>query len=239
MKNILLLVTASLLVAGVQGYCYWTGNNCYDDTYWDSCITNCTEYSWGVECTDDSSGHYPVYLHNWCGWYKYLWAMCNYRCANCSGSSSSSCSRCNPGYYLGIFSGQTTTCYDFGSCPTGSVSISPNIVCTACDPPCYQCSGTTSNCSSCKTNYYRNYWGNQCYSTQNYCPSGNSAVQGQVIVVGNGICQPCDPMCATCTIPNNAAYCTMCLNGYYLWQQSQHTCSTACRNGSDALGLHG
>jgi hypothetical protein len=46
-------------------------------------------------------------------------------------------------------------------------------------------------------------------------------------------------MCATCGTPSNASDCTMCTNGYKLWQQNQYTCSPACRNGSDALGLHG
>jgi hypothetical protein len=210
-----------------SGTCY-TLASCGDDcSDYYSCIGDCTRYTGGVEvCGADASKHYSV---NYCSTYK-IYYPCHSYCDNCTGSTASSCSRCAPGYYRGIFTGTTSTCYTSGNCPTGSFDQAGQIVCTQCDTGCYACSGVSSNCSNCVSPYWRDAWLFVC--RYNNCLHDDNTTRGQYKVTGTQICGICFIGCATCRTSSSQSDCTMCRNGYYLWQQNQYTCATYCRNGS-------
>jgi hypothetical protein len=148
--------------------------------------------------------------------------LCHPRCASCTAVNDyTACSMCTNNFYLGIITHnstdpiQLTTCYDAGSCPTGSFDQSGQIVCTICDSNCYNCSINSSNCFYCIEPSFRDNYTNVCYITGNSCPNGDPTKTGQVPVSGYQICELCDARCATCTLPNDYTACSMCTNGYY------------------------
>lgn len=145
MKYLTILIVICALAVGVRSDIAYSGTECYDidpscsacySGCCDWCYDHCQQEDYGWSWGNDNSGRYGIKRRN-CGWWKYTYYFCHVSCANCTAGTNTSCSRCNPGYYRGIFTGQTTTCYAAGSCPTGSVDLPNLIVCTACDTPCY------------------------------------------------------------------------------------------------------
>ncbi|KAJ7494424.1 insulin-like growth factor binding protein [Mycena galericulata] len=73
------------------------------------------------------------------------------------------------------------------SCPTGTfLSPTDNVTCTACDPSCSTCSGSSTTCLTCPSNQLAS--NGKCIST---CPSNTFSAAGA--------CLACHPDCATCT----------------------------------------
>ena len=91
------------------------------------------------------------------------------------------------------------------------VLFSPQADALTCTNNCYNCSGTSSNCTACNgTNYLYNY---TCSAT---CPSGyygNTA---------NNLCSACGFQCSACF---NSTQCTSCSNSYFLYKG---TCMGTC-----------
>lgn len=245
MRSLRLIPVFLLLITLCSAYteCSISGGTCYtyyyddsDGTYngYNTCVNDCTRYADGSEtCSADASKHYS---RLYCSSY-YLYYPCHSYCDNCTGPSVSECSKCASNYYRGIFSGQTSTCYTAGNCPTGSFDQTGQIVCTACDTGCYACSGVSSNCSNCVNPYWRDALLNTC--RYNLCLHDNNSTRGQYKQTGTQICGQCFVGCATCRTSSSQSDCTMCVSGYFLWQQNQYTCDTVCRNGSDAASRHG
>lgn len=104
---------------------------------------------------------------------------CHASCAKCSGGSSSTCTLCKAPTQLpdGTTSG---TC----SCPPEGWFLDGTGMCSLCDSACLQCKGAKTQCLKCKSNAILS--GTTCS-----CKDGFYGLPEN--------CQPCDPMCATCT----------------------------------------
>ena len=69
-------------------------------------------------------------------------------CGNCvSCTSVTICTQCLPGYFM-----FNSVCYSV--CPPQGIPDTNNMICVPCDSSCLTCSGTTTNCSSCKGGTY-------------------------------------------------------------------------------------
>lgn len=143
----------------------------------------------------------------------YLTCSSNNYCNTCyANGSCSSCYALGTGYNTNFTYGAyyliTSTGVCVQSC-TGNFYASTSKSCLQCTAPCYGCSVTDSNCTSC-INYTINglsyyYYNSSCITT---CPSGYYASSS-----GN-TCQVCANPCLTCSGSN--VYCTSCFTNKYL-----------------------
>jgi len=119
----------------------------------------------------------------------------NYACLKCS--MNGSCTTCDPSRTLNSVTG---TCDPGqGYFESGSLAASP------CDPTCYTCSLSQSNCTSCSSAHYL---------------SGKT-------------CLPCDASCATCSIVSSN--CTTCYSASYLSGSLCQPCVSNCNICSNSL----
>ena len=121
-------------------------------------------------------------------------------CLTCSsnGSIVSNVCQCNANYYMDA----SNQCI---SCPSGTFSINGG-ACTACNPSCLTCSGTSSSCLSCNTYAYLS--GIVCTCSLSYYWTGS-------------VCSACNARCQTCS---NAIQCNTCIPNAALDSSNVCTC---------------
>ncbi len=178
-------------------------------------------------------------------------------------SGQASCSNCPAGYKcpngqlikctIGTIStGNASNCT---SCTGASTSSEGASACVACANGCTSCYGTGSNCTSCKSGYYKN--GSGC----SRCPAGSSCAGGTAKPVqcavgyyastgsaacvscgagksstkGSSSCFDCNPSCTTCS--GSANSCSSCKNGYYKQGSSCSSCPAGyyCKNNTSTI----
>eukprot|EP00347_Sterkiella_histriomuscorum_P005534 403356244 len=145
-----------------------------------------------------------------------LCTKCHPYCSECSGSFSSNCTKCQPGYFLK----GTSTCYD--SCPDGTFPDLISTQCKTCDLACKTCTaGANNNCLTC-TDPAKVQQDGKC---QAKCNDGYFADASKV-------CGTCNAACATCTT-RLASDCQSCNTNYYLeWLGT--TCKSTCKDSTYA-----
>lgn len=149
---------------------------------------------------------------------------CTTGCAACL-NTATYCTQCNATYYWTGWS-----CYQ--TCPSAYFQDANGINCTRCYPFCANCSGSYNICSLCIssgsfTAYLYN--GTTCMRV---CPNGNYADNNGS--AGPNVCYPCNSSCSSCSV--NASYCSSCISGYYL---TDNSCSNTCPNGTIAVDYAG
>lgn len=123
---------------------------------------------------------------------------------NCQCSQQNTCSSCLSGYtYDALFQ----NCLQ---CPQAVDSV--NIGCSQC---CYQVQGPAFVCSSCQSGIYVYQIGGQCLNIVG-CVSltqqGACTKCASGYYLSQGVCQACDPSCATCY---HSSLCLTCNPAYY------------------------
>jgi len=96
-----------------------------------------------------------------------------------------------------------------------------NNSCIACDPICYLCNISSTNCLSCKNGYI--LFGTNCVTQ---CPVNNYYLDSL-----NNICKTCQSPCLNC---QSIILCTSCLTGYL----SNNSCVSVCPIGYYANNLN-
>lgn len=141
---------------------------------------------------------------------------CSSICLTCS-PVATNCTSCNStsGYPYLNKTASSGTC--LAACPSGmyaDANQSP-ILCVNCVAPCATCTTQTA-CLSCTSGTY--LYQTSCLSS---CPANITVINAAL-----GVCDPCDAVCATCSI--SASNCTACANGtaYYNFQ-----CVSSCPSG--------
>ncbi|KAJ7269285.1 insulin-like growth factor binding protein [Mycena haematopus] len=123
---------------------------------------------------------------------------CGAKCTSCEIASFNVASTVNQLKCTGCLKGTVLSggqCID--SCPAGTfLSPTDNVTCTACDPSCSTCSGSSTSCLTCRSNQLA--LNGKCIST---CPSNTFSA--------SGACVPCHPDCATCS-GSSFAQCASC-----------------------------
>ena len=76
-------------------------------------------------------------------------SSCDSNCLTCYGPESANCASCEEGKYL-----QDSACRE--DCDAGFLKNTSTSNCDACSTSCATCAGSTSNCTSCATNWYLN-----------------------------------------------------------------------------------
>ncbi|KAF8204328.1 insulin-like growth factor binding protein [Mycena galopus ATCC 62051] len=113
---------------------------------------------------------------------------CGAKCTTCEIASFNVASTVNELKCTGCLKGSVLSggeCID--SCPTGTfLSPADNVTCTACDPSCSTCSGSSTTCLTCPSNQLA--LNGKCVSA---CPSNTFSA--------SGACLACHPDCATCS----------------------------------------
>ncbi|KAL4508008.1 hypothetical protein ABPG72_021381 [Tetrahymena utriculariae] len=132
---------------------------------------------------------------------------CNSNCLECTQNQPNFCSQCVNGSYLTISTGICVS-----DCDQGQWGRNTDWSCQLCDPSCYTCSQSATNCNSCTGSLY--LFNNQCLSG---CPDGYYQET-------NNTCQQCDPSCKTCNNAGNTS-CLSCSPSYgYLKNQTCIQC---------------
>jgi len=126
-----------------------------------SCDTTCATCDGGTstDCLSCSNGPYPFLTPSGtcstsCPSYYYgdtstnKCVGCNAACSACTGALATTCTACNPNFYL-----YGTTCVS--TCPTTSILVGST--CKSCNSNCLTCSSTTTNCVTCNSGYTLTY----------------------------------------------------------------------------------
>ncbi|KAL4449891.1 hypothetical protein ABPG74_015010 [Tetrahymena malaccensis] len=143
---------------------------------------------------------------------------CINNCATCT--SATLCQSCVSPYYL-----QGTTCQS--NCNPTYYSDS-NSKCQQCDQTkCLNCSGSSTNCTSCQPGF-----GLITVSGQSSCVNCSSTPGYYDKKDNSGICGICNPLCTQCSgNANNCSACAQISNGKAVYLNPiTNTCTTSCEN---------
>ena len=111
------------------------------------------------------------------------------------------CIECKDTFYL---VSTDTSCVDENNCPAGTVAILDNKTCS-CDENCYECEGTSTNCTECYSSYlYKNI----CYGGCDETPTGTYDTNPVIETNTGWRCADCDSTCLTCSLSSTS--CTAC-----------------------------
>lgn len=202
--------------------------NYYLDTInslYKKCASNCRTCNTGgdTNCLTCASDYYPIsssnpaykcYFNSPGANYYFansLWNVCNSACATCTAGTAADCLTCSSNYYFKENDlTRPTTCYAGNSTQNGFYLDTTKGFWRPCTSPCATCSGSSTYCLTCATNYYfveNNPYGNTCFSSA-------PASTGYYFDGIGSIYRKCPTSCETCN-NGNASSCTQCASGYY------------------------
>ena len=145
--------------------------------------------------------------------------QCHTYCSICTGSLSTQCSACKPGYFLQP-APAVTTCSS--TCPARYWGNTVTRTCMACNDACAVClDETNSQCTACNSGYFLQPSSTICL---NSCPT-----TGYWQDTTNHRCATCHIYCAICSGAGNAQ-CSACNSGYFK-HPSANMCSNSCPTG--------
>ncbi|EAR94687.2 latrophilin/CL-like GPS domain protein (macronuclear) [Tetrahymena thermophila SB210] len=148
----------------------------------------------------------------------YVCQSCTQPCLTCS-QTTDNCTSCYSGFYLKTTT-SPQTCVDQNSCGLGYYGDRNSLKCQICDASCYSCSGTSTNCTSCKSG--QKLKNNICIQASQYCGDGYFDYKDQANLLS---CQKCDQSCYLCK--DDSMSCTACKLGLFAYNKqciSQQDC---------------
>ncbi|KAL4471652.1 hypothetical protein ABPG74_008545 [Tetrahymena malaccensis] len=148
----------------------------------------------------------------------YVCQSCSQSCLTCS-KTTDNCTSCFSGLYLKT-STSPQTCVDQNSCGLGYYGDKSSLKCQTCDASCYSCSGTSTNCTSCKQG--QKLKNNICILASQYCGDGYFDSKDSSNLLS---CQKCDQSCYLCK--GDSKSCTACKLGLFAYNSqciSQQDC---------------
>ncbi|CAG9335755.1 unnamed protein product [Blepharisma stoltei] len=165
---------------------------------------------------------------------------CNPSCDSCTGTAANCATCVDPTHMTaapacacpanGALSGTTCIC-------NSGFYFSANTVCSACTPPCAECTGTPAFCTTCydADNMVNNAGTCICRDAHATFNTGtNTCVCNTGYWNNAGVCQACEPPCLSCT--NSATDCTTCDAGYYESGGNCLPCQAPCATCENSAG---